>query len=153
MSNARALCVVPLAIAAAILAAPAVNADRPEPVPLFGSYDTFLDHSRQTFNGQPNFSDPSVQAASFTTTCVASGCVAHWLRLTELAENPNAHGCCGCQLTDTHFTPPSKAYRRQVRGESEIHIRWRCHACVGSDCDQRTARGRPCHCACRLLPV
>ncbi len=46
-------------------------------MPLFGSYDTFLDHSRQTFNGQPDFSDPSVQAASFTTTC-------------GLTENPNA---------------------------------------------------------------
>ena len=90
MSNDHALCVAPLDIGVAILAAPAASADRPEPVPLFGSYDTFLDHSRQTFNGQPNFSDPSVQAASFTTTCVASGCVAHWLRLTELTENPNA---------------------------------------------------------------
>ena len=59
-------------------------------MPLYGSYDTFLDHSRQTFNGRPDSSEPSVQAASFTTTCVASGCVAHWLRLTELTENPNA---------------------------------------------------------------
>jgi hypothetical protein len=90
MPNAHALCVVPLALGAAILAAPVAGGDRPEPVPLFGSYDTFLDHSRQTFNGQPNFSDPSVQAASFTTTCVASGCVDYWLRLTELTENPNA---------------------------------------------------------------
>jgi hypothetical protein len=90
MPNAHAFCVVPLALGAAILTAPVAAADRPEPAPLFGSYDTFLDHSRQTFNGQPNFSDPSVQAASFTTTCVASGCVAHWLRLTELTENPNA---------------------------------------------------------------
>ena len=90
MPNAHAFCVVPLAIGVAIVAAPAAGADRPEPVPLFGSYDTFLDHSRQTFNGQPDFSDPSVQAASFTTTCVASGCVAHWLRLTALTENPNA---------------------------------------------------------------
>jgi hypothetical protein len=59
-------------------------------VPLYGSYDTFLDHSRQTFNDQPRASDPSTQAAGFTTTCDASGCVAHWLRLTELADNPNA---------------------------------------------------------------
>jgi hypothetical protein len=73
MSNAHAFCVVPLAVGAAIIAASAAGADRPEPVPLFGSYDTFLDHSRQTFNGQPAYSEPSVQAASFTTTCVASG--------------------------------------------------------------------------------
>jgi hypothetical protein len=77
MPNARVFCVAPLAIGVAIVAAPAAGADRPEPVPLFGSYDTFLDHSRQTFNGQPDFSDPSVQAAPFTTTCVESGCVAH----------------------------------------------------------------------------
>ena len=90
MRTAHAFSVGPPAIAAAILGAPAAVADRPEPVPLFGSYDTFPDHSRQTFNGQPDSSEPSVHAASFTTTCVASGCVAHWLRLTELTENPNA---------------------------------------------------------------
>jgi hypothetical protein len=90
MTIARILCVVPLAVAASILLAPVAGADRAQPVPLYGSYDTFLDHSRQTFNDRPDFSEPSVQAASFATTCVASGCVAHWLRLTELTENPNA---------------------------------------------------------------
>lgn len=84
-----AVCAVPLEIGMTI-AAPMAGADRQQPVPLYGSYDTFLDHSRQTFNGRPDSSEPSVQAASFTTTCVASGCVAHWLRLTELTENPNA---------------------------------------------------------------
>ena len=90
MTIARILCVVPLAVGASILLAPVAGADRAQPVPLYGSYDTFLDHSRQTFNDRPDFSEPSVQAASFATTCVASGCVAHWLRLTELTENPNA---------------------------------------------------------------
>ena len=33
--------------------APVAKADRAEPVPLYGSYDTFLDHSRQTFEGPP----------------------------------------------------------------------------------------------------
>lgn len=74
----------------ALFPAPVANADRAEPVPLYGFYDTFLDHSQQTFNGQPRFSDPSTQAASFTTVCNASGCVAHWLRTTELAEIPDA---------------------------------------------------------------
>jgi hypothetical protein len=61
------------------------------------TYDTFLDHSRQIFNGRPDTSDPSSQAASFTTTCVARGCTAHWLRLTELTENPNAPALFGYQ--------------------------------------------------------
>lgn len=90
MTATRTLSAAGLAIGAAVVMAPLAGADRAQPVPLYGSYDTFLDHSRQTFNGRPDFSDPSTQAASFTTTCVASGCVAHWLRLTELAENPNA---------------------------------------------------------------
>jgi hypothetical protein len=90
MTLNRPLAAAGLALAAAVLTTPFAHADRPQPVPLFGSYDTFLDHSLQTFNGAPNFSDPSTQAASFTTTCVASGCVAHWLRLTDLTENPNA---------------------------------------------------------------
>ena len=32
----------------------------------------------------------TVQAASFTTTCDANGCTAHWFRLSDLAENPSA---------------------------------------------------------------
>ncbi|MGV0810834.1 hypothetical protein ABQF34_02620 [Mycolicibacterium boenickei] len=85
---------VGLAVAAAVCAGvastPVAHADRAEPVPLFGSYDTFLDHSKQTFNGRPDASEPSTQAAAFATNCDAAGCVAHWLRLTDLAENPNA---------------------------------------------------------------
>src|ERR1700729_2724932 len=75
------------AIAALVLAPPA-GADLPQP--LNGAYDTFLDHSKQTFNGQPRPSEPSIQPANFTTTCDASGCVAHWLLVDRLADNPNA---------------------------------------------------------------
>lgn len=78
------------ALASAVAQAPIVHADRAEPVPLYGAYDAFLDHSRQTFNGSPDTSDPSTQKASFTTSCDANGCVAHWLRLTDLDENPDA---------------------------------------------------------------
>lgn len=74
------------------------NADRPQPVPLHGSCDTFLDHSKQTFNGQPRASDAATQTARFTTTCAASGCVDHWLRVTALADNPDAPG-----LFDYHW--------------------------------------------------
>jgi hypothetical protein len=87
MTIPRALCAATFAGVAALAVAAPASADRAEPVPLFGTYDTFLDHSQQTFNGRPDTSDPSTQGASFTTTCVASGCVAHWLRLTELTEN------------------------------------------------------------------
>jgi hypothetical protein len=70
--------------------APAAGADRAQPVPLYGLYNTFLDHSKQTFNGQPRASAPSTQSASFTTSCDASGCVAHWLLVDALADNPTA---------------------------------------------------------------
>src|SRR4051812_27039835 len=83
---------VPLAVTAAtaLIAAPLAAADRAEPAPLYGTYDTFLDHSQQTFNGMPRFSPPSIQSASFPPVCDASGCAAHWPRTTDLAENPNA---------------------------------------------------------------
>jgi hypothetical protein len=70
--------------------APIANADRAEPVPIYGTYDAFLDHSRQTFNGNPDSSESVTQQASFTTNCDANGCVAHWLRVTDLPENPDA---------------------------------------------------------------
>ncbi|WP_195167570.1 MBOE_33420 family protein [Mycobacteroides abscessus] len=79
-----------LAAIGALTGAWTARADRPEPVPLYGAYDTYLDHARQTFEGRPDPSGPSTQAASFTTTCTAQGCVAHWLRVAELSDNPNA---------------------------------------------------------------
>lgn len=79
-----------LAAIGALTGAWAARADRPEPVPLYGAYDTYLDHARQTFEGRPDPSAPSTQAASFTTTCTAQGCVAHWLRVAELSDNPHA---------------------------------------------------------------
>lgn len=92
MIRSIASCIISLfAISATLFVSPTfANASRPEPVPLYGSYQTYLDHSKQTFNGRPDVSAPSKQSASFTTICVASGCVAHWLLLTKLTENPNA---------------------------------------------------------------
>ena len=78
------------AVVTAGVGTPLAGADRPQPVPLYGSYNTFLDHSKQTFNGQSRASEPSTQAASFTTNCDASGCVAHWLLVEQLRDNPNA---------------------------------------------------------------
>ena len=79
-----------LALVTAFVAVPAAGADWQQPIPLRGSYDTFLDHSRQTFNGAPRPSEPSIQPAKFTTDCDASGCVAHWLLTDTLADNPDA---------------------------------------------------------------
>lgn len=95
----RASSVMTIAGCIVALAAPLAHADRAEPVPIYGAYNTFIDHSRQTFNGQPAGSDPSVQGASFTTSCDAKGCTAHWLRTTDLEENPNAPA-----LFDYHWT-------------------------------------------------
>lgn len=81
------LMVAPLTVPAL---SPVAAADRAQPVPIYGYYSIFIDHSRQTFNGQPNASDPAVQYGQFSTDCTTEGCVAHWFRLSELAQNPNA---------------------------------------------------------------
>jgi hypothetical protein len=81
---------VTFAVVTAGVGAPVAVADRSQPVPLYGSYSTFLDHSKQTFNGLPRPSEPSTQAASFTTNCNAAGCMAHWLLVDRLQDNPNA---------------------------------------------------------------
>ncbi|MBV9089722.1 MAG: hypothetical protein JO044_07435 [Mycobacteriaceae bacterium] len=107
-ARARLAFAVCLGIGAGIGTAPTAVADRPQPVPLYGSYDSFLDHSQQTFNGQPRSSEPATQAASFSTTCGASGCVAHWLRLTELADNPNAPSLFDYQWVNDRWTSSSE---------------------------------------------
>lgn len=61
------LCAVGALIAAAAIT-PVAQADRAEPVPLYGLYDTYLDHSRQTFNGRPDASDPSTQSPDSAPT-------------------------------------------------------------------------------------
>lgn len=94
-------------VVAAVGAAPVADADRPEPVPLYGAYDTFLDHSKQTFNGQPRPSEPSVQAAKFTTNCDAAGCVAHWLLVDKLADNPNASSLFDYQWANDRWVSSS----------------------------------------------
>jgi hypothetical protein len=79
-----------MATVAVIALGPAPVAGADPPQPLNGAYDAFLDHSRQTFNGQPRPSEPSIQPAKFTTTCDAAGCSAHWLLAGPLVDNPDA---------------------------------------------------------------
>ncbi|ODQ90611.1 hypothetical protein BHQ17_17275 [Mycolicibacterium holsaticum] len=70
--------------------APAAAADRAEPVPIYGYYNAFLDHSRQTFNASPATAEPSTQLGLFTTDCDVNGCVSKWLRETEISQDPDA---------------------------------------------------------------
>lgn len=86
----RALFTAAVAGCASLVLSPLAHADRAEPPPLYGYYDAHLDHSLQTFNGRPTPSDPATQLGLFTTHCDVNGCIVHWLRETELTENPNA---------------------------------------------------------------
>jgi hypothetical protein len=72
---------VPLAIGAVVLVvASSASANRPEPVPLYGAYNMYLDRSKQTFNGHVVATNrPLRQTENFTTHCDSSGCVAHSL--------------------------------------------------------------------------
>lgn len=88
--KSQALPLAVLAACAALAPAPAATADRAEPVPVYGYYNAFLDHSRQTFNGQPAFADPATQLGLFTTDCDVNGCVARWLRETAISQDPDA---------------------------------------------------------------
>jgi hypothetical protein len=63
--------------ATALTVASPANANRDEPVPLYGTYDMFLDRSKQTFNDHLVTTDrPHTQTENFTTHCDASGCIA-----------------------------------------------------------------------------
>ncbi|MGB9308827.1 MAG: hypothetical protein WCB92_35590 [Mycobacterium sp.] len=101
-----------LGVVAAAVPAPPAGADRAEPVPLYGPYDTFLDHSQQTFTGQqgsqPRASEPSTQRAAFTTNCDAGGCTAHWLLVERLAENPNAPSLFDYQWVNDRWVSSSQ---------------------------------------------
>lgn len=73
---------IPFVISAIISVAPsfASAANRLEPAPLYGTYNMYLDRSKQTFNGHPVTTNrPVTQTENFTTHCDASGCVAQAL--------------------------------------------------------------------------
>ena len=86
----KALVVMAMTVGVGFGPAPLAHADRAEPVPLYGYYDAFIDHTRQTFNGAPTPSEPSTQLGVFTTRCDTDGCVVEWLRETEIVQNPGA---------------------------------------------------------------
>ncbi len=53
------------------------SAARSEPAPLYGTYNMYLDRSKQTFNGHSVKSNqPLKQTENFMTLCDSAGCVA-----------------------------------------------------------------------------
>ncbi|KUI36049.1 hypothetical protein AU197_18405 [Mycobacterium sp. IS-1590] len=70
--------------------APVTHADRPEPPPLYGFYDVFIDFSKQTFNGRPTPMNPITFPVELTTQCDVNGCVARWNNEDDQARNPGA---------------------------------------------------------------
>lgn len=80
MKKTSAFC-IPLAIGAALFAAAlSASPKRPEPLPLYGTYNMYLDRSQQTLNGHLVATNrPLTQTENFTTNCDAKGCMAHSL--------------------------------------------------------------------------
>jgi len=83
---------LPVAVFAtcAALVAPVAHADRPEPPPLYGTYDLLIDFSKQTFNGKPTPMNALTVPADFTTHCDAGGCIARMDNKDDHARNPGA---------------------------------------------------------------
>ena len=86
----KALSAVVFAAGAALAMSPVAQADRAEPAPLYGSYDLFIDFSKQTFNGMPTPMNSITVPAEFTTGCDGNGCVAHMDNTDDHARNPGA---------------------------------------------------------------
>ena len=74
----------------ALATVPLAHADRPEPPPLYGFYNLFIDFSKQTFNGMPTPMEPITVPVSFTTQCDVDGCVARMDNSDDHARNPGA---------------------------------------------------------------
>ena len=86
----RALAVGAIGACVAVLTSPAANADRVEPVPLYGYYNVFIDFSKQTFNGMPTPMSSVTYPAEFTTRCDVNGCIARMDNRDDQKRNPGA---------------------------------------------------------------
>jgi hypothetical protein len=121
----KTLSVAVVTACTAVGGCPFANADRAEPVPVYGYYNAYIDRTKQTFNGAPIPTDPSNMLGLFTTNCDVKGCVVKWLRETEIVQNPNAPDLYTytwnngrwesssdypyfCDPTGTHGTVPSR---------------------------------------------
>ncbi len=65
-------------------------ADRAQPLALNGSYNLFVDFSKQTFNGVPTPMDSRTFPAEYATRCDANGCVVTMDNSGDHARNPGA---------------------------------------------------------------
>ncbi len=77
------------AIALSMAVSPA-HADRPQPPPLYGFYNVFVDFSKQTFNGAPTPMDARTFLVEYKTHCDVNGCVASMDNSGDLTRNPGA---------------------------------------------------------------
>ena len=86
----KALAATPSSAAIALsIVTPTACADGPTP-PLNGSYNLFVDFSKQTFNGVPTPMDSKTFPVEYTTRCDASGCVVVMDNSGDVARNPGA---------------------------------------------------------------
>ncbi|OBB15189.1 hypothetical protein A5761_13795 [Mycolicibacterium setense] len=79
-----------LAVGAASIGFPVAHAGRVEPPPLYGTYNLFIDFSKQTFDGMPTPMNPITVPVEFTTNCDVNGCVARMDNSDDHARNPSA---------------------------------------------------------------
>lgn len=73
-----------------MVVSPVAHADRPEPVPVYGYYNVFIDFSKQTFNGLPTPMNPITVPVQFTTHCDENGCVVTLDNHDDQTRNPGA---------------------------------------------------------------
>lgn len=88
-ASSVALACVALACVA-LACAPSAQADRAEPVPIYGYYDVLIDFSKQTFNHMPTPMNPVSYPSEFTTNCDVDGCVARMDNSDDQVRNPAA---------------------------------------------------------------
>lgn len=82
---------VGVTVACAILScAPSAQADRVQPVPIYGYYNVFIDFSKQTFNGVPTPMNSVSYSTEFATQCDVTGCVAQMDNSEDQVRNPSA---------------------------------------------------------------
>jgi hypothetical protein len=86
----RTLAVGAIAACAALLTSPLAQADRVEPVPVYGFYDVHVDFSQQTFNGMPTPMESKTFPVEFSTHCDVNGCVMRMDNSGDQVRNPAA---------------------------------------------------------------
>lgn len=87
----KTLAVVGVLGACAVLTSPVAQAERSEPVPVYGWYDVTVEFAQQTFNGVPGTPmESKTFPVEFTTSCDVNGCVMRMDNSGDQARNPQA---------------------------------------------------------------